>query len=159
MGSNKNQETISMATPQDADLIIKLYDLRREKTMRKARNYFFNQFFPQSADDVKALFADRDHPEYNAYFRQVTTYWDMAAAMVNRGAIDRDLFFDTNGEFFAVWAQIGDFIADLRQFLGPHFLRNLEKMLESHPDREPRIQAMKERLKRMAAIHAENEKR
>ena len=48
-----------MATPQDADLIIKLYDLRREETMRKARNYFILEFFPQSADDVKALFANR----------------------------------------------------------------------------------------------------
>jgi hypothetical protein len=147
-----------MATPQDADLIIKLYDLRREKTMRKARTYIFMQFFPKNADDVKALFADRNHPEYNAYFRQVTTYWDMAAAMVNHGAIDRELFFDTNGEFFAVWAKFGDFIADLRELLGPHFLHNLEKMVASHPDREQRIQMMKERFKRMAAISAGNEK-
>jgi hypothetical protein len=147
-----------MATPQDADLIIKLYDLRREKTMRKARTYVISQFFPKSADDVKALFADRDHPEYNAYFRQVTTYWDMAAAMVNHGAIDRELFFDTNGEFFAIWAKFEDFVADLREFLGPNFLRNLEKMVASHPDREQRIRMMKERFKRMAAIQAENEK-
>jgi hypothetical protein len=148
-----------MATAQDADLIIKLYDLRREKTMRKARTFVFTQFFPKNADDVKALFADREHPEYNAYFRQVTTYWDMAAAMVNRGAIDRDLFFDTNGEFFAVWAKIGDFIEDLRKFMGPYFLRNLEKMVASHPEHEQRIQMMKERFKALAAIRAENEKK
>jgi hypothetical protein len=148
-----------MATPQDADLIIKLYDLRREKTMRKARNYFFTQFFPKGADDVKALFADREHPEYNAYFRQVTTYWDMAAAMVNHGAIDRDLFFDTNGEFFGIWAKIGDFITGLRELLGPHYLANLEKLVASHPNHEQRIQMMKERFKRMAAVQAENEKK
>jgi hypothetical protein len=147
-----------MATPQDADLIIKLYDLRREKTMRKARNYFFTQFFPKGADDVKALFADREHPEYNAYFRQVTSYWDMVAAMVNHGAIDRDLFFDTNGEFIGVWAKIGDFITDLREFVGPQFLVNLEKLMASHPHGEQQIKRMKERFKRMAAIQVENEK-
>jgi hypothetical protein len=148
-----------MATPQDADLIIKLYDLRRDKTMRKARTYVIAQFFPQNVDDVKALFADRNHPEHNAYFRQVTSYWDMVAAMVNHGAIDRDLFFDTNGEFFAIWAKFEDFIAEMREFMGPTFLRNLEKMLASHPDREQRVRMMKERLKKMAAMYAENEKK
>lgn len=147
-----------MATPQDADLIIKLYELRRDKTMRKARVFVIQHFFPQGVDDVKALFADRKHPEYNAYFRQVTSYWDMAAAMVNHEAIDRDLFFDTNGEFFAVWAKIGDFIDDLRGFFGPQYLVNLEKLIASHPQREQRLQMMKERLKQRAALLAEKEK-
>ncbi len=140
-----------MATPQDADLIIKLYDLRRDETMRKARNYFFLEFFPQSADDVKALFADKEHPEYNAYFRQVTSYWEMAAAMVNHGSIDQALFFDTNGEFFGVWTKICDFIEDLRAFLGPQYLVNLEKLIAAHPNGTQRIQAMKERFNTMAA--------
>lgn len=143
-----------MATPQDADLIIKLYDLRREKTMRKARYFFVYEFHPQGADDVKALFADRKHPEYNAYYRQMTSYWDMAAAMVNHGAIDRDLFFDTNGEFFAVWAKVGDFIEDLRGFFGPQYLVNLERMIATHPNGEQRIQMMKERFKGMVAQRA-----
>ncbi len=143
-----------MATPQDADLIIKLYALRRNRTMRKARIFVIQQFFPQNADDVKALFADRKHPELNAYFRQVTTYWDMAAAMVNHGAIDRDLFFDAGGEYFAVWAKVCDFIQDLRGFFGPQYLVNLEKLVASHPNGEQRIQMMKERFKSMAAQHA-----
>ena len=148
-----------MATTQDADLIIKLYDLRREKTMRKARSFVITQFFPKNVDDVKALFQDRNHPEYNAYFRQVTSYWDMVAAMVNHGAIDRELFFDTNGEYLAIWAKFDEFIADCRGFLGPNFLRNLEKLVASYPDREQRISDLKERFKRLAAIHAENEKK
>jgi hypothetical protein len=144
-----------MATAQDADLIIKLYDLRREKTMRKARIFFISEFFPRGVDDVKALFADLKHPEYNAYFRQVTSYWEMAAAMVNHGSIDRDLFFETNGEYFAVWAKIGDFITELRAAFGPHFLVNLEKMIATHPNREERLRMMKERFRRMAAQRAE----
>jgi hypothetical protein len=143
-----------MATPQDADLIIKLYELRRDKTMRKARNYMFSQFFPQSADDVKALFADRKRPEYNAYYRQVTSYWEMVAAMVNHGSIDRDLFFDTNSEFFAVWAKICDYIDDLRGFFGAQYLVNLEKLIAAHPNGEERVLRMKERFKGMTAQRA-----
>jgi len=145
-----------MATPQDADLIIKLYDLRREETMRKARNFFGLEFFPKSVDDVKALFANIDeHPEHNAYFRQVISYWEMAAAMVNHGSIDRALFLDASGgEFFGVWAKIGDFIEDLRASFGPQFLTNLEKLIASAPDGAKRVQLMKERFNTMAAQRA-----
>jgi hypothetical protein len=143
-----------MATPQDADLIMKLYDLRREETMRKARSFVIMQFFPKSMEEIKAMFFDRRHPEYNAYFRQVTTYWDMAAAMVNHGTIDRDLFYQTNGELFAVWAKVQDYTAELREFLGPMFLVNLEKLIASYPDGEARCQAVKARLNRMAEQYA-----
>src|SRR5215813_10358371 len=144
-----------MATAQDADLIIKLYDLRREERMRKARDFFFLEFFPKSADDVKALFINREeHPEQNAYFRQVASYWDMAAAMVNHGSIDQALFFDTNGEFFGVWAKLSDFIEDLRAFLAPQFLVNLEKLIAAHPNGAERIQVMKERFNTLAAQRA-----
>jgi hypothetical protein len=144
-----------MATAQDADLIIKLYDLRRDETMRKARNYFAFEFFPKSADDVKALFTNaQEHPEQNAYLRQVVSYWEMAAAMVNHGSIDQALFFDTNGEFFGVWAKIGDFIEDLRASFGPQFLINLEKLIAAHPDGAKRVQLMKERFNTLAAQRA-----
>ncbi|MBO0797786.1 MAG: hypothetical protein J2P31_03105 [Blastocatellia bacterium] len=147
-----------MATPQDAELILKLYELRQEKTLREARKFIIFDFFPRSADDVKALFLDREHPEYNAYFRQATSYWDMAAAMVNHGTIDRELFFATNGEFLAIWAKFDDFIGELREFTGANTMANLEKLVAAHPDREKRISAMKERYKILAAIHAEKEK-
>jgi len=144
-----------MATPQDADLIIKLYDLRREETMRKARKYFAFDFFPKSVDDVKeVLFNVQEYPEQNAYFRQVISYWEMAAAMVNHGSIDQALFLDTNGEFLVVWAKIGDYIEDLRAFLGPQFLVNLEKLIASAPDGAQRVQTMKERFNAMAAQRA-----
>lgn len=144
-----------MATPQDADLIIKLYDLRRDETMRKARNYFAFEFFPKSADDMKAVLNNINvHPDHNAYLRQVVSYWEMAAAMVNHGSIDRALFFDTNGEFFGVWAKIGDFIEDLRASFGPQFLVNLEKLIAAAPDGAKRVQVMKERFNTMAAQRA-----
>ena len=144
-----------MATPQDADLIIKLYELRRDETMRKARNYFAFEFFPKSVDDVKEILTNvQGYPEQNAYFRQVISYWEMAAAMVNHGSIDQALFFDTNGEFFGVWAKIGDFIEDLRASFGPQFLINLEKLIASAPDGAKRVQIMRERFNSMAAQRA-----
>jgi hypothetical protein len=144
-----------MATAQDADLIIKLYDLRRDETMRKARNYFAFEFFPQSVDDVKEVFTNvQKYPEQNAYLRQVVSYWEMVAAMVNHGSIDRALFFDTNGEFFGVWAKIGDFIEGLRASFGPQFLTNLEKLIAAAPDGPKRVQTMKERFNSMAAQRA-----
>ena len=140
-----------MATAQDAELILKLYELRTEETMRKARNFVIMEFFPQSVEDVKVLFANREQPELNAYFRQATSYWDMAAAMVNHGSIDKDLFFDTNGEFLAIWAKLGDLISDLRKLFGPQYLANLEKLVAAHPNGEERVNAMKERYKQMLA--------
>ena len=136
-----------MATAQDADLIIKLYDLRRDETMRKARNFMFMEFFPQTVDDVKALFANPELAQQNAYFRQATSYWDMVAAMVNHGAIDKDLFFDTNGEFFAIWAKIGDLVPELRSFFGPQYMVNLEKLIATHPNGAQRVELMKARFK------------
>lgn len=139
-----------MATGQDAELIIKLYDLRRDETMRKARHFFTFEFFPNSADDVKALFGDPALAQQNAYYRQASSYWDMAAAMVNHGAIDKELFFDTNGEFFAIWAKIGDFVPELRGFFGPQYMVNLEKLIASHPNGAQRVELMKARLKAIA---------
>jgi hypothetical protein len=78
----------------------------------------------------------------------------MVAAMVNHGAIDRDLFFDTNGEFFAIWAKVGDFIDDLRKLFSPQYLVNLEKLVQSHPQGAERIKMMKERFAKMAEQRA-----
>jgi len=143
-----------MATAQDADLIIKLYQLRTDETMRKARNFVILEFFPESAADVQALFTNTEHPEWNHYYRQASSYWDMAAAMVNHGSIDQALFFDTNGEFLVIWAKIGDYIEDLRKFFGPQYMVNLEKLVAACPNSAGRIQGIKERLKNMAAARA-----
>ena len=79
---------------EEAGLILKLYELRREDTMRKARDWFFREFNPESiADFTEAMFG-----EHSGHLRMVVSYWDMAAALVNDGAIRLDLFTHTNGE-------------------------------------------------------------
>ena len=145
-----------MATTEDAKLILKLYELRTEEVMRKARDFVLLEFHPQSFEDVIALFRDVEHPERSAYFRQVTSYWDMAAAMVNHGAINAELFFDTNGEHIGVWSKVSDFIPQLRspEAFGPQYLVNLEKLIESQPNGLERVKFMKERFKQIAAMRA-----
>ena len=82
------------------------------------------------------------------------TAMGMVAAMVNHGAIDKDLFYDTNGEFFAVWAKIGDFVPELRGFFGPQYMVNLEKLIATHPNGAQRVELMKARFKAIAERRA-----
>src|SRR5690349_17884210 len=96
---------------ESADLILKLYDLRREETMRKARNWFFT-FNPTTSADIEKTMMD---PEVGGYLRMVLSYWDMAGALVNQGAIDAELFRATNGEYIGVYAKVEPFIAELRE--------------------------------------------
>jgi hypothetical protein len=90
-----------MSKYKDADLILKLYDLRREKTMRDARNWFFT-FNPQTPKD----FMDVLTSDKSGYYRMVISYWDMACSLVNNGAIDADMFNDANGEHVFVYAKL-----------------------------------------------------
>src|SRR4051812_37582786 len=93
---------ISMSKHAEAELILKLYDLRREETMRQARDWFFRDFNPETIADFNAtLFG-----EHSGHMRMVMSYWDMAAALVNHGAISLDLFTDTNGEYIGVFSKL-----------------------------------------------------
>src|SRR3982750_3752204 len=119
-----------MSKVESADLILKLYDLRREETMRKARNWFFS-FNPTSVEDYFKTMMD---PEVGGYLRMVTSYWDMAAAMVNHGAIDPDLFNETAGEHMMVFATIEPLLAQLREkFENPEAFKHLEKAMMERP--------------------------
>ena len=140
-----------MSTPQDADLIIKLYDLRREATMREARNWLFT-FNPTSVQDVIDVLMG----EHSGHYRMVVTYWDMAAAMVNNGAIDEKLFNESNGEHVFVYSKIAHLIPEIRTLFGnPEFLTNLETLVKRIPDYETKINAMRERMKKFAEMRAE----
>src|SRR5688572_30313819 len=99
---------------ESADLIMKLYDLRREPTMRVARNWFIS-FFPESVDDIVTAMIDA---ETSANYRMVTSYWDMAAGFVNRGAIDEEMFFDSGNECLVIFSKIQPYIAGVRERLG-----------------------------------------
>jgi hypothetical protein len=141
-----------MSKHEEADLILKLYDLRREETMRKARDWFFREFHPESLADINnALFS-----EHSGHLRMVMTYWDMAAALVNHGAISIELFADTNGEHLTLFSKLEPLLGEMRASYGPQFLANLEKLINATPGSRERIALIRERMK---VIRAELAKR
>src|SRR5688572_3272295 len=101
------------ATYQDAELILRLYDLRREERMRTARAWFLGNFSAGSMPELMEKYAPGT--DHNAYFRMVATYWEMAASFVVRGILHEDLFFENNGEMLAVWEKTKNLIADMRR--------------------------------------------
>ena len=136
-----------MSKVESADLILKLYDLRREETMRKARDWFFT-FNPTSSEDYMATMMN---PEVGGYLRMVSSYWDMAASFVNHGAIDADMFNETAGEHFMVFAKIEPFLAELREmWQNPTAFQHLEKTIMGSPQGAERLAKTQEWLKSMA---------
>ncbi len=136
---------------QSADLILKLYDLRREPKMRDARQWFIG-FNPDSVDDLLETMRGPN----NANFRMVATYWDMAASLVINGAIDEQMFNDANGEHIAIFAKIEHLLAGYREKTGlPHYLKNLEQLILRMPNAKERLTATRERLRAMAAARAQ----
>ena len=140
-----------MSTHEDADLILKLYDLRREATMREARNWMFT-FNPTSIQDIMDVMIG----EHSGHYRMVITYWEMAAAMVNNGSIDEKLFQETNGEHLFVYSKIEHLIPELRAMFGSQeFLLNLETLVKRIPDYETKLNDMRARMKKFGEMIAE----
>ena len=132
-----------MSKQDEAGLILKLYELRREDTMRKARDWYFLHFNPQSiADFTEAMFS-----EHSGHLRMVVSYWDMAAALVNDGAISRDLFTSTNGEHVAVFSKIEPLLGEIRSGFAPRFAVNLEKLIDATPDGRKLTATAREQMK------------
>jgi len=118
----------TLATTADAGLILKLYELRTEATMREARAWMTGQFFPQTAEEFFAVVNARTSKE-NAWFRQVTSYWEMAAAFVLHGALNADLFVDCNSEPFLLYAKFLPILPEIRQRM-PGFMSKVGQVVE-----------------------------
>ena len=139
-----------MGKHEDADLILKLYDLRRETVMREARNWLFT-FNPTSIQDVMETMMG----EHSGHYRMVISYWDMACAMVTNGAIDEELFNQTNGEHVFVYMKVEPVLADIRaMFNNPEFLKNLETVVKRIPDIETKLPEMRARMAKFAEMRA-----
>lgn len=122
---------MSTPTHADAELILKLYDLRRETELRKARAWWVGAFWPNSADDIIAVLRATNTPE-NAWFRQATSYWGMAASFVSRGVLNEELFLEpsVSGELFFIYAKVAPFLKELREKLqNPTLFATLEKLV------------------------------
>ena len=131
---------------EDANLILRLYEIRREETMRQARHWFTTNFNPQSTQDILNILVG----EHSADFRMVASYWDMGATFVNYGAINEEMFNDINTEHVAVYAKLQPFLAEIRQMPGvpPYlYLKNLEPLVVRMSDAQERIAAMRRYMK------------
>jgi hypothetical protein len=136
----------------DVMAILKLYELRRESEMRAARAWYFSEFAPQSAVDIARLY--RAGERASAYFRMITSYWDMAASLVLNGGIDEKMFLDANTEHIFVYAKIQPFLAEIRELFGePDFLSHLEQLVQRIPGVETKI----ENRKRLSALWTRKE--
>ena len=135
---------------KSAELILRLYELRREAVMREARNWFFS-FNPESFEDVQRAAMG----EHSAYLRMVTTYWDMACSFVNHGAIDAEMFNDANGEQVFVFAKLQPFLEQIRANNGnPNAFRNLEQAVTAMPQAEERLARARAMSKAIAQARA-----
>ncbi len=126
--------------------ILRLYELRSEETMRKARDWFATGFYPESTQDILSVLVG----EHSADFRMVASYWDMAAAFVIFGAINDEMFNGINTEHVLVYAKLEPFLADLRAMPGvpPYlYLKHLEPVVLRMPDAEERVAAMRRYMK------------
>jgi hypothetical protein len=116
----KNLMERMLATPADAEIIIKLYQLRTEAVMREARAWIAGEWWPATAEEFFKVSSNPADP-HNAFFRQVITYWEMAAAMVLHGAVSAELFVDCNGEGFFLLAKFAHILDAIRE-KNPGFL-------------------------------------
>jgi hypothetical protein len=140
-----------MGKHEDADLILKLYDLRREPVMREARNWFFSFNPTTTTEYMEAMMSER-----SGYLRMVISYWDMAASLVNNGAIDEQMFNDANGEHMFVFAKIEPILAELRQqWNQPEMLKHFETLVRRVPNNEQILAGIRERIKMIQGMMAE----
>ncbi len=121
------------AKQQDAALILKLYELRRDEMLRRARNWYVTEFQPESAKDIIKLMLSGQEP--SAYYRMITSYWDMAASLVNNDGIDEKMFIEANTEHIGIFARIEPFIAEVREAFGEaDYLIQLERLVMKIPN-------------------------
>ncbi len=142
------------ATAADAQVIMQLYDLRREAEMRKARNWYGMEFNPKSVDELLAFIMDF-RADSNRYFRMVTSYWEMAAGMVQHGAINEEMFLDTQQEMFFVMAKLTPFLPQLREKMqSPDMMRKCETLINKTEASKKKLQEFIARIERFQAMAA-----
>jgi hypothetical protein len=113
-------------THEQVNLMLRLFDIRREPRLREARDWFARNFKPTSLEEVASMAPPNS--EENAYMRMVLSYWDMAANIVNRGLIDEEFFFESTGEQWMVWERVKPVAAGWRQmFKNPYAFSRLEE--------------------------------
>jgi len=113
----------------DADLVLRLYDLRREPVMRESRDAINAEFWPKDADEAVAVLSP-DHPLNRAY-RQTSTYWEMVYGMAKHGIVHTDYLLENTGEGMLLYAKLEPYLEPLRAASHPRVLQNAEWIARS----------------------------
>jgi len=135
------------ATHGDVDIILRLYEIRREPVMREARKFMTFEFWPNSFEDLGKIFAAAGK-EF-AYFRQVTSYWDMAISFVARGALDQHLFLDNCNEMIFNYAKLKPFLPALRETVSPLFWKRIEDFITGSPEALQKLENITKNVERV----------
>ena len=117
-------------THADAELLLRLYEIRREPELRRARAWFLSEFKPTTWADVKSRYLS--HTEEDRWFRMTISYWEMVGTMVNRGILHDELFFDHTGEDIATWERVKGLVADARADIRPTYMMHFERLVAGH---------------------------
>lgn len=142
------------ANATDADLILRLYDLRRETEMRKARNWFAGEFWPATFAELENIMMQFGSPQ-SRWFGQILSYWDMAAALVTHGTLAPALFYDACHEAWFCYAKMKPFLAEGRRKFDPEFLVKLEKVIEGTPEGRERLLRMQDHIAQFQSMMRE----
>jgi hypothetical protein len=117
-------------THADAELLVRLYEVRRDPELRRARAWFLTEFKPGSWSDIKARYLS--HSEEDRWMRMTVSYWEMVGTLVNRGVLHPDLFFDHTGEDIVTWERCTSWIAEARADIRPTYLYQFERLVDDH---------------------------
>ncbi len=130
-----------MATAADAGVVLELYKLRQEETLRAARKFIGMEFWPKDLEELRAV-SRNPASDKNAFWRQVMSYWEMAASLVLRGAVDPDLFLDSQGEGIFLYAKFHHWHAESEKESGNIFMKNTATLIEKYPGAKAAYEAI-----------------
>jgi hypothetical protein len=136
----------------DAELVIRLYELRREPVMRESRSAINSQFWPRSLDDVVAV-TKSDHP-LNAAWRQTGTYWEMVYGMVKHGVLHSEFMMESSGEGMFLFARVEPYLTELRGQWNPLAFQNTEWVARNSPRAALLLDLFRKRVQAMLASRA-----
>src|SRR5262245_2808666 len=142
---------MSKPTHADAELLLHLYEIRREPELRRARIWMMSEFKPTTWADIKSRYLS--NVDDDRWFRMTTSYWEMLATMVNRGALHAELFFDSTGEDIVTWDRVKSLVPDARADIRPTYLFQLEKLVEAHQAYRKRSIAAAQATKKSAGAN------
>jgi len=126
-------------THADAELLLHLYEIRREPELRRARKWFLTEFQARSWAEIKSRYLS--HSDEDRHFRMTVSYWELVGTLVNRGVLHPDLFFDHTGEDIVTWERCKSWIAGGRADIRPSYLIQFERMVAAHQEYRKKVNA------------------